>query len=173
MGSQFTISLIWVPGHRDIVGNCIADELARQGTIVPLLPGKENVSMPMATCKLNIKNYSKKLANIHWQNPPHQTWPLISNKKNLGITKIQPHRVWHADLSSYRLLARQHTCRQGEWGRRGNGRNPSLLLPSHMKTQTETLRKPLHRRSFRNIGDLSQRSCGITMDPQRSKCFGP
>jgi len=54
MANQFTISLIWVPGHRDIIGNCIADELARQGTIKPLLLGKENVGKPMATCKLNI-----------------------------------------------------------------------------------------------------------------------
>jgi len=49
MPNQFTISLIWVPGHRDIVGNCIADELARQGTTKPLLPGEENVGIPMAT----------------------------------------------------------------------------------------------------------------------------
>jgi len=48
MASQFTFSLIWVPGHRDIVFNCIVDELARQRTILPLLPGKESVSMPMA-----------------------------------------------------------------------------------------------------------------------------
>jgi len=78
MANQFTVSLIWVPGHRDIVGNCIADELARQGTIKPLLTGKENVGMPMATCKLNIKNYFNKLANTHWQSAPqcrisHQT----------------------------------------------------------------------------------------------------
>jgi len=33
MANQFTISLIWIPGHRDIVGNCIADELARQTTL--------------------------------------------------------------------------------------------------------------------------------------------
>jgi len=43
MANQFTISLIWVPGHRDIVCNCIADELARQDTTNPLLPGEENV----------------------------------------------------------------------------------------------------------------------------------
>jgi len=38
MANHFTISLIWVPGHRDIVGNSIAVELARQGHIKPLLP---------------------------------------------------------------------------------------------------------------------------------------
>ncbi|XP_043062752.1 uncharacterized protein LOC122319487 [Drosophila yakuba] len=32
MTQQFVISLIWVPGHRDIEGNSIADELAREGT---------------------------------------------------------------------------------------------------------------------------------------------
>ncbi|XP_070854745.1 uncharacterized protein [Drosophila suzukii] len=38
MALQFKIYLIWVPGHRNITGNCIADELARHGTTVPLLP---------------------------------------------------------------------------------------------------------------------------------------
>jgi len=83
--SQFTISLIWVPGHWYIVGNCTADELARQGTIMPLLPGMENVGMPMTTFKLNINNFFNELANTHWENAPqcrisHQTWPVINNK---------------------------------------------------------------------------------------------
>jgi len=60
---------------------------------MPLLPAKENVGMPMATCKLNIKNYFKKLANTHWQNAPqcriyHQTWPVINNKKSLDLLKF-------------------------------------------------------------------------------------
>jgi len=58
MASQFTISLTWVPGHQDIVGNCIAVELARQGTFMPLLPGKENVRKLQAKY---LKNYFKKL----------------------------------------------------------------------------------------------------------------
>jgi len=33
---------------------------------------------------------------------------------NLGITQIQPHRVWHVDSSSYRALASWHTCRQAK-----------------------------------------------------------
>jgi len=90
MPNQFTISLIWVPGHRDIVGNCIADELAMQGTTKPLLPGEENVGMPMATCKPNTKHFFNTLA------------------------QTQPHRVWHVDSSSYRLLACWCTCRQAK-----------------------------------------------------------
>jgi len=46
MASQFTICVIWVPGHRDIVGNSIADELARQGTIMPLSQEKRTLSCP-------------------------------------------------------------------------------------------------------------------------------
>jgi len=76
MAYQFTISLIWVPGHRDIVGNCIADKLAGQGTIKPLLPGKEN-GMPMATCKLNIK--------YRFSN---RTWPVINNEKTSELLKF-------------------------------------------------------------------------------------
>ncbi|XP_070855359.1 uncharacterized protein [Drosophila suzukii] len=66
MALQFKIYLIWVPGHRNITGNCIADELAGHGTTVPLLPDKENIGMPMATCKLNIRNQYKKLASLAW-----------------------------------------------------------------------------------------------------------
>jgi len=35
-----------VPGHRNIEGNCIADELARQGTTADILHGKDTVGMP-------------------------------------------------------------------------------------------------------------------------------
>lgn len=35
MAEQFDINLICVPGHRDIVGNCIADALARRGYVCP------------------------------------------------------------------------------------------------------------------------------------------
>jgi len=93
MAIQFTISLIWVSCQRDNVGNCIADELAMQGTTKPLLPGEKNVGMPMATCKLIIKNYFNTLANTFWQNAPqcrisHQAWPVISNKKSSELLKL-------------------------------------------------------------------------------------
>jgi len=49
--------------------------------------------MPMATCKVNIKNHFNTLANTHWQNAPqcrisHQTWPVINNKKTSELLKL-------------------------------------------------------------------------------------
>jgi len=41
MTNQFTISLIWVPGHRD--SNFIAADLSRQGTTKPLFPRRMSV----------------------------------------------------------------------------------------------------------------------------------
>jgi len=50
MVTHLRINLIWVPGHRNIEGNCIADELARQGTTADILRDKDTVGMSMATC---------------------------------------------------------------------------------------------------------------------------
>jgi len=55
MATHLRINLIWVPGHRNIEGNCIADELARQGTTADILLDKDTVGMPMATCKLHLR----------------------------------------------------------------------------------------------------------------------
>jgi len=49
MATHLRINLIWVPGHRNIEGNCISDELARQGTTADILRDKGTVGMPMAT----------------------------------------------------------------------------------------------------------------------------
>jgi len=44
MATHLRINLIWVPGHRNIEGNCIVDELARQGTTAEILRDKETVA---------------------------------------------------------------------------------------------------------------------------------
>jgi len=43
MATHLRINLIWVPGHQNIEGNCIAVELARQGTTANILRGKGTV----------------------------------------------------------------------------------------------------------------------------------
>ncbi|EDW25896.1 GL14383 [Drosophila persimilis] len=50
MAQKLAISLIWVPGHRDIEGNCIADELPRYSTTTPNLRDKDDIFMRMALC---------------------------------------------------------------------------------------------------------------------------
>ncbi|KAL7744368.1 hypothetical protein ACLKA6_001757 [Drosophila palustris] len=46
MAGHFDICLIWVPGHQDIPGNCIVDELARIGTTNVLLLTKRTPVFP-------------------------------------------------------------------------------------------------------------------------------
>jgi len=53
MATHLRINLIRVPGHRNIEGNCIADELANQGTTDDILRDKDTVGMPMATCRFH------------------------------------------------------------------------------------------------------------------------
>ena len=47
----------WVPGHLDIEGNCIADELARNGTTFEILQEKDTIGIPIALvdCSVNRK----------------------------------------------------------------------------------------------------------------------
>jgi len=68
IAEQFDVNLIWVPGHRDIQANSIADELARRGTTDTLLPDKEGICMPLATCKLILQTHSIHVASRLWEN---------------------------------------------------------------------------------------------------------
>jgi len=51
-------------GLQNIDGNCIADELARQGTTADILRDKDTVGMPMGTCKLNLRQRLYTFSNI-------------------------------------------------------------------------------------------------------------
>ncbi|KAL7745058.1 hypothetical protein ACLKA6_008124 [Drosophila palustris] len=93
MAVHFEICLIWVPGHQDIPGNCIADELARKGTTKLLLPDKEDTSMPLATCKLLLHNQSNHKNNLRWQTSlvgrvARQTWPYIGKARTDALCNL-------------------------------------------------------------------------------------
>jgi len=66
MATHQRINLIWVPGHQNIVGNCIAHVLARQGTTADILRDKDTVGMPMATYKLHLRQRLYTLSNNRW-----------------------------------------------------------------------------------------------------------
>ncbi|KAL7726147.1 hypothetical protein ACLKA6_002617 [Drosophila palustris] len=93
MAGHFDICLIWVPGHQDIPGNCIADELARKGTTNFLLPDKEDTSMPLATCKLMLHNQSIHKSTLRWQaslvgRVGRQTWPKIDKARTGALCNL-------------------------------------------------------------------------------------
>ncbi|XP_043071820.1 uncharacterized protein LOC122322803 [Drosophila grimshawi] len=93
IAKQHVISLIWVPGHQDSEVNCKADELTRKDTVLPLLAGKEGISMPLATCKLNIKTEYRRRSCKKWQNATcariaHQTWPIINSKRSKELCSL-------------------------------------------------------------------------------------
>jgi hypothetical protein len=49
------VNLVWVPGHRDIPRNCEADELARNGTMLPDTSLNKYPGVSFANCKLLLK----------------------------------------------------------------------------------------------------------------------
>ena len=75
------IHLSWVPGHRDIEGNCKEDELARICTTTDILVDEDTISIPLATCKMRINQNMIKFAQLIWNNNPtcrisKFTWPV-------------------------------------------------------------------------------------------------
>ena len=58
----FTINLQWVSEHNDIPGNCEADELARTGTTAQPESEKEEICMPLATCRYLIDKHAIDIA---------------------------------------------------------------------------------------------------------------
>ena len=93
MTEQFNIHLIWVPGHRDIPGNCKADELAKNGTLLPYVRQKHNIGTPLATCKYLLKQYALETTNTRWSQSTtclatKQIWPSIDLKRSKGLISL-------------------------------------------------------------------------------------
>ena len=94
MAKDYKTTLIRVPGHQDIEGNCIADELAREGTIVEILQGKDTIGMPIATCRLFIKQGTLRAADQKWKNSTNceiskQTWTCHYLKRTKTILSLR------------------------------------------------------------------------------------
>lgn len=93
MAEQFNIHLIWVPGHRDVPGNCKADELAKNGTILPNVINRHNIGTPLATCKLSLKQHAQESINSRWSQSStclvtKQIWPSIDVKRSKSLISL-------------------------------------------------------------------------------------
>ena len=98
MTEQFNIHLCWVPGHRDIPGNCRADELARQGTTLRILSDRQSLGMPLATCKHLLKLNAISKTNLRWENVStclisRQIWPRLDHKRSAELVKLKRSQI--------------------------------------------------------------------------------
>ena len=94
MTRHSTVSLIWVRGHRDIIGSCIADDLAKKGAIVPDDDIDHLCGIPLSKCKQIISNLYYELAKTRWVNEhtcaiPRMIWPILNRKRTLYLLKLQ------------------------------------------------------------------------------------
>ncbi|XP_017468200.1 PREDICTED: uncharacterized protein LOC108360437 [Rhagoletis zephyria] len=93
MAEQFALHLVWVPGHSDIPGNEKADELARAGTSSPLSPAWKRVGMPLASCKLLLRENFLEEAASRWErtencNTTKLTWPKWDVRRSREILTL-------------------------------------------------------------------------------------
>ena len=95
------ICLCGVPGHRDIPGNCKADELAREGSFTEIQPPHNDYGIPTATLKLKLEEESIKEANLRWLNTlvcrQHKLiWPSTKKKRTLDLLSLKRNNILKA-----------------------------------------------------------------------------
>lgn len=93
IGGQHNLHLCWVPGHRDIPGNCKADELARFGTTEQVSPDKQLLGMPIATCRLSIHDTTITSTNKRWSegntsSKARLVWPMLDYKRTKCLLSL-------------------------------------------------------------------------------------
>ena len=90
LSERFSVSLVWVPGHSNVLGNCRADEIARAGALL-LESSSIELGMPLASFKLASVRKFFPDANLSWVNEEscsiaRLTWPIHLYIKDSRIT---------------------------------------------------------------------------------------
>lgn len=94
MAEHFNVQLTWVPGHTDVPGNCTADELARKGTTLQILPKREQLGIPLSTCKLMLQEETYRQTNVQWKNrttcrTSRLIWPKLDLRRSKQLINLQ------------------------------------------------------------------------------------
>jgi ribonuclease HI len=93
MSEYFSIQIIWVPGHSDVMGNCRADELARYGTTLQIQPEGAGLGRPIAALKLALSKKAIALTNERWTNTltcrvAKQVWPKLDLRRSKALISL-------------------------------------------------------------------------------------
>ena len=67
LASANSVTLIWVPGHSDIFGNEMADELAREGSAMEPIGPTPAIPLSKNRFKAAIREWADKAHKIYWQ----------------------------------------------------------------------------------------------------------
>lgn len=90
LGTQHRITLCWVPGHSNILGNETADALARAGASMSVELAENTVARPLGSVKEEIDRIAKQLAQSRWTglttcSISRQLWPVLDNRKTAAL----------------------------------------------------------------------------------------
>lgn len=93
LATRCKVNLVWVPGHRDIPGNCMADELAKAGSALPEASIKLTPGVPLATQRLLLHKAITRLANARWLSEntcisSRQIWPQLDRRRTKDILSL-------------------------------------------------------------------------------------
>ena len=94
LSGRFTsVSLVWVPLHCNIPGNCRADEFASVGALLAEFSSIE-LGMPLASVKLAITRKFFRDTNLAWVNEESRsnarlTWLLMDRRGNNQLLRLR------------------------------------------------------------------------------------
>ena len=98
LSNTLRITLYWVPGHSEIGGNCMADELARAGTCQSVIEANHLPSIPLNKIKTFLANEHRKIFQERWTNSDSgqitkSIWPKINRNRTTQLLSLSRMRI--------------------------------------------------------------------------------